>query len=202
MLKKIGVLVSGGGSNLQAIIDQIHHQFGEIVIVLSNKEEVYALERAKKAGIEAMAVTAASYQDPDGEMIKILKDKQVNLVVLAGYMRIIPEAFVNAFENKIINIHPALIPSFCGKGYYGIHVHEAVIDYGAKITGVTVHFVNAQADDGPIIAQKSVAVADDDTPESLQKKVLVYEHKLLPEVIKKYCQDKISVSGRKVCVKE
>lgn len=199
-MTKIGVLVSGGGTNLQAVIDRVHHKSGEIAVVIANNADAYGLTRAQNSGIPTAVVLEKDFEDYDAfnaEIIRILKDKGVELVVLAGYMKIITPAFVEAYPNKIVNIHPALIPSFCGEGYYGLHVHEAVIDYGVKVTGATVHFVNEEADAGPIIAQKTVEVADDDTPESIQKKVLEIEHTLLPWVVELYCLGHITVEGRK-----
>lgn len=198
---KIGVLISGGGSNLQAVIDQVHNKTGEIVVVISNKAEAYGLTRAAQAGIATEIVQDAknrSASDFNQRMVDILMQKKVDLVVMAGYMKIVPPSFIEAFPNKIINIHPSLIPSFCGEGFYGMRVHQAVYDYGVKVTGATVHFVNEEADGGPIIAQETVALDDDDTPESIQKKVLAIEHRLLPEVVSDYCQGRISVSGRRV----
>lgn len=199
-MTKIGVLVSGGGTNLQAVIDRVHHKSGEIAVVIGNNAEAYGLTRAQNSGIPTAVVLEKDFEDYDAfnaEIIRTLKDKGVELVVLAGYMKIITPAFVEAYPNKIVNIHPALIPSFCGEGYYGLHVHEAVIDYGVKVTGATVHFVNEEADAGPIIAQKTVEVGDDDTPESIQKKVLEIEHTLLPWVVEQYCLGHITVEGRK-----
>lgn len=200
-LKKIAVLVSGGGTNFQAIIDKIHQQSGEVVLVISNNQNAYGLERGIKADIKALFLDPLQYPGQDAydhELVSILKRHNVDLVVLAGYMKIISPAFVKAYENAIINVHPALIPSFCGKGFYGMHVHEAVIKYGVKITGATVHFVNEVADGGPIILQKSVNVSDDDTPESIQKKVLIIEHELLPKAIKLFCENRLTISGRTV----
>ena len=199
-MTKIGVLVSGGGTNLQAVIDRVHHKSGEVAVVIANNADAYGLTRAQNSGIPTAVVLESDFEDYDAfnaEIIRILKDKGVELVVLAGYMKIITPAFVEAYPNKIVNIHPALIPSFCGEGYYGLHVHKAVIDYGVKVTGATVHFVNEEADAGPIIAQKTVEVADDDTPESIQKKVLEIEPTLLPWVVEQYCLGHISVEGRK-----
>jgi phosphoribosylglycinamide formyltransferase-1 len=198
-LKKIGVLVSGSGTNFQSLIDQIHHKDGDIVVVISNNRNAYGLERGKAAGIPGVALNPKGYPSSeafDEKIIEILKGYGVELVVLAGYMKIITPAFVKAFPNAIINIHPALIPSFCGEGFYGMRVHEAVMAYGVKVSGATVHFVNEVADGGPIIAQETVAVADDDTPESLQKKVLKIEHQLLPSAVKACCLDQLVVEGR------
>ena len=200
-LKKIGVLVSGGGTNFQSLIDTIHHKYGEITVVISNNRHAFGLERGEAAGIPAVAVNPKSYPSNeafDQKIVEILKGYDVDLVVLAGYMKIITPAFVEAYPNAIINIHPALIPSFCGAGFYGMHVHQAVIAYGVKVTGATVHFVNEVADGGPVILQETVIVADDDTPESIQQKVLKIEHELLPKAVKAFCLDQLSVEGRSV----
>lgn len=201
---KIGVLVSGGGTNLQAIIDKVHGRCGEIAVVISNNADAYGLTRAQNSNIPTAVVLEkefADYEAYNQALIEVLKEHGVDLVVLAGYMKIITPSFVSAFPNRIVNIHPALIPSFCGEGYYGMHVHNAVIEYGVKVTGATVHFVNEEADGGPIIAQKTVEVADDDTPESIQKKVLRIEHTLLPWVVEQICLGKVTVDGRKVRIK-
>jgi phosphoribosylglycinamide formyltransferase-1 len=198
-LKKIAVLVSGGGTNLQSLIDAIHQKSGEIVVVISNNRNAFGLKRAEAAGIPAVALNPKGYPSAeafDAKIIEVLQGYGVELVVLAGYMKIITPKFVNAFPNAIMNIHPALIPSFCGEGFYGLHVHEAVIRYGVKVTGATVHFVNEIADGGPIIAQQTVKVDDDDTPESIQKKVLKLEHVLLPEAVRAFCLDELMVEGR------
>ena len=198
---KIGVLVSGGGTDLQSIIDGVHGKTGEIALVVSNNPEAYGLERAKKAGIDTAVVVESECKDVvdfNARMVEVLKDAGVELVVLAGFMRIITSNFVEAFPNAIINIHPALIPAFCGEGFYGMHVHNAVYEYGVKVTGATVHFVNEEADGGPIIAQRVVEVLDDDTPESIQKRVLAEEHKLLPWVVEQFCLGKVHVDGRHV----
>lgn len=202
---KIGVLVSGGGTNLQAIIDKVHGKTGEIAVVIANNADAYGLTRAEKHSIPTAVVIEKDYTDVDAfnqAIIDRLNAYGVDLVVLAGYMKIITPDFVQAFPNRIVNIHPALIPSFCGEGYYGMHVHNAVIDYGVKVTGATVHFVNEQADGGPIIAQRTVEVAVDDTPESIQKKVLKIEHVLLPWVVEQICLGRVSVEGRKVIIKQ
>ena len=200
-LKKIGVLVSGGGTNFQSLIDTIHHNYGEIAVVISNNRHAFGLERGRAAGIPAVAVNPKGYPTNeafDQKIIEILRGYEVDLVVLAGYMKIITPGFVEAYPNAIIKIHPALIPSFCGAGFYGMHVHQAVIDYGVKVTGATVHFVNEVADGGPVIMQETVAVADNDTPESIQQKVLKIEHELLPQAVKAFCLDQLSVEGRLV----
>ena len=203
MMKKIGVLVSGGGTNLQAVIDKVHQKSGEIAVVIANKADAYGLVRAENSGIATEVVLEETFPSCEAfneKLIEILKAYEVELVVLAGYMKIITPNFVAAYPNKIINIHPALIPSFCGEGYYGMHVHEAVYAYGTKVSGATVHFVNEEADAGPIIAQRTVALEDEDKPEMIQKKVLKIEHVLLPWVVEQYCLGNITVEGRRVFV--
>ena len=194
----IGVLISGGGSNLQAIIDDCEKGEinGNIKVVISNKEDAFGLERAKKHNIRAVC------EKDEDKVIKILKEENIDLVVLAGYLKIISPKFVSEFENKIMNIHPSLIPSFCGDGFYGERVHQAVIDYGAKVSGATVHFVNEEADAGPIIMQDTVKVMIDDDAKTLAKRVLEVEHTILPKCVKLFCEGKISVEGRKVKVSE
>ena len=194
----IGVLISGGGSNLQAIIDDCESKKinGNIKVVISNREDAFGLERAKKHNIRSV------FEKDEDEVIKILKEENIDLVVLAGYLKIISPKFVSEFEKKIMNIHPALIPSFCGDGFYGEKVHQAVIDYGAKVSGATVHFVNEKADAGPIIMQDTVKVMDDDDAKTLAKRVLEVEHTILPRCVKLFCEGKISVEGRKVKVSE
>ncbi|MGL4283342.1 phosphoribosylglycinamide formyltransferase [Eubacterium aggregans] len=198
---KIGVLVSGGGTDLQSVIDGGHGKTGEIALVLSNNPEAYGLTRARSAGIPTAVVVEADCDgvvDFNGKMVEALQVAGVELVVLAGFMRIITPNFVAAYPQAIINIHPALIPAFCGEGFYGMHVHNAVYDYGVKVTGATVHFVNEEADGGPIIAQRVVEILDDDTPESIQKRVLAVEHELLPWVVEQFCLGRVSVDGRHV----
>ena len=193
----IGVLISGGGSNLQAIIDDCESKKinGNIKVVISNREDAFGLERAKKHNIRSV------FEKDEDEVIKILKEENIDLVVLAGYLKIISPKFVSEFENKIMNIHPALIPSFCGDGFYVEKVHQAVIDYGAKVSGATVHFVNEKADAGPIIMQDTVKVMDDDDAKTLAKRVLEVEHTILPRCVKLFCEGKISVEGRRVRIK-
>ena len=197
IILNIGVLISGGGSNLQAIIDDCESKKinGNIKVVISNREDAFGLERAKKHNIRSV------FEKDEDEVIKILKEENIDLVVLAGYLKIISPKFVSEFENKIMNIHPALIPSFCGDGFYGEKVHQAVIDYGAKVSGATVHFVNEKADAGPIIMQDTVKVMDDDDAKTLAKRVLEVEHTILPRCVKLFCEGKISVEGRKVRIK-
>lgn len=187
---KLAVLVSGGGTNLQAIIDAINSgkiRNAEIAIVISNKEGAYALERAEKAGIKSAYISKKQFnniEEYSEAMIKTIKDAGCELVVLAGFLVVLPESFISAFEKKIINIHPSLIPSFCGDGFYGLKVHEAALARGVKVTGATVHYVDAGTDTGPIIAQKAVYIEDGDTPEILQKRVMEQaEWILLPQVI-------------------
>ena len=175
---KVAVLVSGGGTNLGALIDAERKgivKSGRISLVISNKVGAYALERAKMANIEALTVTKAecgSQEAFEDRLIAELKSREIELIVLAGFMAILSEKFTKAFENRIINVHPSLIPSFCGKGFYGLRVHEAALEYGVKVTGATVHFVNEIPDGGKIILQKSVAIKKGDTPETLQRRVM------------------------------
>lgn len=187
---KIGVLVSGGGTNLQAIIDSINNgviKNAKIETVVSNKEDAFALQRAKNNNIEAKVIKVKDFENKnlyEDALINYLKEKDLDLIVLAGFMVILSENFVNNFKNKIINIHPSLIPAFSGEGYYGIKVHQGVLARGCKITGATVHFVTEEADAGPIIIQKEVFVDDNDTPEILQKRVMEEaEWIILPQAI-------------------
>ncbi|MCO8194127.1 MULTISPECIES: phosphoribosylglycinamide formyltransferase [Anaerofustis] len=204
-LKKIAVLISGGGSNLQAVIDKVHKKDGIIDVVISDEEDAYGLTRAKNANIETMVINNKDY-DSRQAFSDAIKDelvkRDIDLIVLAGFMKILSPSFAREFKNRIINIHPSLIPSFCGKGYYGIKVHQAVLEYGAKITGATVHFADEGADTGPIIIQGTVPVLYDDTPEILQKRVLEVEHMILPKAVSLFCLDKLEVRGRIVYIKE
>ena len=194
----IGVLISGGGTNLQAIIDETKSGGinGKVKLVISNKEDAYGLERARLSGIKAV------YETNEDKIIGLLKENNIDLIVLAGYLKIITPKFVDEFRNKIINIHPSLIPSFCGKGYYGEKVHQGVIDYGAKVTGATVHFVDEGADTGAIIMQEAVNVEQDDDAKSLAKRVLEVEHRILKESIRLFCENKLSIQGRRVFINE
>ena len=187
---KIAVLVSGGGTNLQAIIDAIASgkiTNTEIALVISNKEGAYALRRAEQAGIKGIVISSKQYADKEAysqDMIKTIKDAGCELIVLAGFLVVLPESFVNAFEGKIINIHPSLIPSFCGDGFYGLKVHEKALERGVKVTGATVHYVDSGTDTGPIIDQRSVYIKADDTPETLQRRVMEEaEWVILPKAI-------------------
>lgn len=202
---KIGVLVSGGGTNLQALIDNIDNGNirGEITVVIANRKNAYGLERAKNKGIPSVYIDRKKFEndiDYDREIIRILDEHNVELVVLAGYLKILSEELINKFRNRIINIHPSLIPSFCGKGFYGEKVHKAVLEYGVKITGTTVHFVDYETDSGPIILQYTAVVNDNDTVESLQKRVLDIEHKALTEAVKLFCEGRLNVEGRNVLI--
>ena len=194
----IGVLISGGGTNLQAIIDETKSGGinGTVKLVISNKENAYGLERARLSKIKAV------YENDEDKIIELLKENNIDLIVLAGYLKIITPKFVDEFRNKIINIHPSLIPSFCGKGYYGEKVHQGVIDYGAKVTGATVHFVDEGADTGAIIMQEAVNVEQDDDAKSLAKRVLEVEHRILKESIRLFCENKLSIQGRRVFINE
>lgn len=189
---RIAVMVSGGGTNLQAIIDAEKSGIltsGKTVLVISNKADAYALERAKAAGIKTATVLRKDHQSADGfekAIMKLLEDNEIDLIVLAGFMSILSENFTKAYPRRIINVHPSLIPSFCGKSFYGLHVHEAALEYGVKVTGATVHFVNEIPDGGEIIMQKAVSIRENDTPEILQKRVMrMAEWKILPKAIEK-----------------
>ncbi len=193
-MKKIGVLVSGGGTNLQALIDAQGSVLknGEIVTVVSNKEGVYALERAKKAGIDAHVITRKECDSKEAFDIALrdyMQKMGVEVVVLAGFLAILGENFLDAYKDKIVNIHPSLIPSFCGDGFYGLHVHEAALKYGVKVTGATAHLVNEITDGGRILLQKAVYIEDGDTPEILQKRVMEQaEWIILPQAVEMVCK--------------
>ena len=209
MKARIAVLVSGGGTNLQALIDaQARDELGggEIVAVISSKEGAYALERGAKAGIPGYVIPRKAFDSNRAmtvALVEKLKELDIDLVVLAGCMVIFTEELVQAYPNAIMNVHPALIPSFCGEGFYGLHVHEAALAYGVKLSGATVHFVSEECDGGPIIAQKSVPVMENDTPETLQRRIMEQaEWKLLPEAVSLFCQGRLAVEGRTVIIKE
>lgn len=193
--KNIAVLISGSGTNLQALIDNQERFKGEIKLIISSKEDAYGLERGKKAGIKSV------FERANDKILDLLLENNISLIVLAGYLKILPKELVAAYRNKIINIHPSLIPSFCGMGYYGIKVHEAAIKRGVKITGATTHFVNEGADEGPIIMQKAVAVEEEDTPLTLQQKVLDVEHEILTKSVKIFTEDKIYVRDNRVFIR-
>lgn len=193
-MKRIAVLVSGGGTNLQALIDAQKNgiiKSGKIVSVISNNADAYALERAKGAGIEAIAMTRKEHGDHLCDAIcEYLLEKEIDYIVLAGFLVILKGKILSEFSDRIINIHPSLIPSFCGDGFYGLHVHEKALEYGVKVTGATVHFVNEITDGGKIIMQKAVYINDDDTPQSLQRRVMEEaEWKILPIAVEKVCSE-------------
>ena len=195
---KIGVLISGGGTNLQAVIDGCENKSinGEVRVVISNKENAYGLERARNHNIKAIC------EKDEDKIIEVLKENEIELVILAGYLKIVSPKLVNEYRNKIINIHPSLIPAFCGKGYYGTKVHQGVIEYGANVTGATVHFVDEGADTGPIIMQKTVEVKQDDDIKKLAKRVLEVEHEILTKSISMFCENKLTVNGRRVYIND
>ncbi len=204
-VKRIAVLVSGGGTNLQALIDaQRRGEMinGEIAAVISSKPGAYALERAARAGIPAYVTARKDYpssRDMTAALVEQLKRLGIDLVVLAGFMVILTEEMVRAYPNAILNVHPALIPSFCGEGYYGLHVHEKALEYGVKVSGATVHFVSEECDGGPIVLQKAVPVEEGDTPETLQRRIMEQaEWVILPEAVSLFCQGRLRVEGRAV----
>lgn len=191
MNKRVAVLVSGGGTNLKALIDAQKNgiiKSAKIVLVISNNKNAYALERAKNADILNMVIP----NKEEDRLIEVLKEQKIDIIVLAGYLAILSERFTNTFAGKVINVHPSLIPSFCGKGYYGLKVHEKALEYGVKITGATVHFVNEIPDGGKIILQKAVEVKEDDTPESLQKRVMEEaEWIILPKAVEMIAKENL-----------
>lgn len=208
-MKNIVVLVSGGGTNLQALIDAQNRgeiPNGKITCVISSNSNAYALERAKNNSIETAVIRRKDYEefsDYDNALTALLKEKNADLVVLAGFMTVLGPTVISNFENKIINIHPALIPSFCGKGFYGLYVHEAALAKGVKVTGATAHFVNEECDGGPIIIQKAVEIQNGDTPEILQKRVMEQaEWKILPKAVALFCENKIKVENNITIVEE
>lgn len=201
-LKNIAVLISGGGTNLQSIIDgtESGEINGKISVIISNRKDAYGLTRGENHDIKSIYLPGVgiSQEEYDEKLLKILEAEEIDLIVLAGFLKILGNKFIRAYENKIINIHPSLIPSFCGDGFYGLKVHEKALEYGVKVSGATTHFVNEVADAGPIIMQASVEVLDDDTPEELQNRILKIEHGILVESVKLFCDDKLEVIGRKV----
>ncbi len=206
-MKNIVVLVSGGGTNLQVLIDAQKSgeiKNGKITCVISSKPDAYALERAKKNNIKTRVLVRKEYPDSyeyTKDVLKAVQEENADLVVYAGFLTILDDMIVKAMPNKMINIHPSLIPAFCGKGYYGLHVHEEVLKRGVKITGATAHFVNEVCDGGPIIIQKPVAVENDDTPEILQRRVMEQaEWKILPKAVSLFCEDKIIVKDNKTII--
>ena len=204
---RLAVLVSGGGTNLQAIMDAIRSgkiENAEIVTVISNNKNAYALERAKAYGTEGLLISPRDYEDREEfnqALLEALKEREIDLIVLAGYLVVVPPCVIREFENRIINIHPSLIPSFCGTGCYGLHVHEKALARGVKVSGATVHFVDEGTDTGPIILQKPVAVEQGDTPETLQRRIMEEaEWKILPEAISLIAAGKVHVEGRNVLI--
>ena len=202
---KIAVLVSGGGTNLQALIDaQARGEIknGQITLVIASKPGVYALERAEKAGIPSCVIARKDFDSAQAmtvALVEKLRAEGIGLVVLAGFMTIITGEMVEAYPNAILNVHPALIPSFCGQGFYGLHVHEKALEYGVKVSGATVHFVSEECDGGPIVLQKAVEVLDGDTPEALQRRIMEQaEWVLLPQAVSLFCQGRLKVQGRRV----
>lgn len=194
---RIAVLISGGGTNLQSLIDNVKSGYinGEIALVVSNRANAYGLIRAKDANIKA------EYIKEEEKLIERLKEENIDLIVLAGYLAIVSDKLINLYKNKIMNIHPSLIPSFCGPGYYGIHVHNKAFARGVKVSGATVHFVSNVVDGGPIILQKAIDISSCNSPEEIQEKILLnVEHKLLPEAVKLYCEGKIKVENERVII--
>jgi phosphoribosylglycinamide formyltransferase-1 len=206
-MKRIAVLASGGGTNLQAVMDACDRGEidGQVVLVLVDRKAAYARERARAAGVDTIYMNKAQFDSPeslDTAMVQLLLKRQIDVVVLAGYLSILGHQTVSTYENKILNTHPALIPAFCGMGYWGHHVHQAVLDYGAKVSGCTIHLVNGQADAGPIVLQRAVEVLDDDTADTLAARILPVEHELLPKAVALLCADRLKIDGRKVSIKD
>jgi len=208
-VKNIAVLVSGGGTNLQALIDAQKNgtiKNGRISCVVSSRQDAYALTRAQQNGIDTRVIRKKDYkvfEEYDRALTEMLREVKADVVVLAGFLTILGPQVIKAFENRIINIHPSLIPAFCGEGFYGLHVHEQALLRGVKLTGATAHFVNGICDGGPIILQKAVAVKDGDTPELLQKRVMTEaEWEILPEAVSLFCEDKIQVVGGKTVISQ
>ena len=204
-MKKIAVFASGGGTDFQSIIDANEREgFCKIEYLVASKPEIGALNRAAKHGIQSLVFdkTSETKEEFYARVAKTLKASGVEYIVLAGWLLVVPASFIKEFENAIINIHPSLIPAFCGMGYYGLKVHTAAIEYGVKLSGATVHFVEADVDGGAIIMQRAVPVLDGDTPESLQARILKEEHSMLPECVKLLCEGRIEKCGRQVRIHE
>ena len=201
-MKKIAVFASGGGTDFQSVIDaNEQQQFCKIAYLVASKPNIGAITRAEKHGIATLVYEKTAFENKDAFyafVAKTLQEAGVEYIVLAGWLSVVPPSFINAFEDRIINIHPSLIPAFCGMGYYGLKVHEAVIRYGVKLSGATVHFVSADVDGGAILMQRAVEVKEGDTPESLQARILIEEHKMLPLCVKLLCEGKIKKRGRMV----
>ena len=207
MKKNIAVLVSGGGSNLQSLIDSQKNTYfnGEIKLVISNNKNAYGLERAKQNQIPAFYINKQEYpqnEDYDQQILKLLKEYQIDLIVLAGYLKYVTPILIDAYKNQIMNIHPALLPAFGGKNFYGMKVHQALYERGAKISGATVHFVDAGQDTGPIIVQESIPLDQNWQPEDIQKAVLKVEHKILPLAVKYFCENRLTVEKTRVYIKD
>ncbi len=204
MKKRIAVFASGGGTDFQSVIDANNvRRFCDLCLLIASKDGIGAIDRAKRYGIQTEVFAKKDYPDVEAlysQLTYLLNINRIDYIVLAGWLKIIPQSFIGAFRDRIINIHPSLIPSFCGAGYYGLKVHQAVIDYGAKVSGCTVHFVDEVPDGGAIIAQRAVEVREDDTAESLQSRILEIEHELLPYCVEKLCLGKIEKQGRKVII--
>lgn len=199
-MKKIAVFASGGGTDFQSVIDANEREkFCEIAYLVASKPGIGAIDRAQKHDIEPLVYEKSAYSDKAAfyrHVAHLLKESGVEYIVLAGWLLVVPEEFIKEFEDRIINIHPSLIPSFCGMGYYGLHVHEAAIAHGVKLSGATVHFVSAEVDGGAILMQRAVPVEPDDTAEILQQRILKEEHKMLPECVKLLCEGKVCKEGR------
>ncbi len=201
-MKRIAVFASGGGTNFQAVYDacQSGKINGEIVLVIYNRKKAYAKERAKSAGIATEYINKLQFENADAQgekVLSVLKEAKIDVIVLAGYLDILHQNVIREYKNKIINTHPALIPSFCGMGYYGQKVHQAAIDYGVKVSGCTIHFATEKTDAGPVILQGVVEVKEDDTAQSLAARILPIEHELLVKAVGLLCDDKIIVEGRR-----
>lgn len=203
-MKKIAVFASGGGTDFQSVIDANEKErFCKIAYLVASKPQIGSIARAEKHGIQTLVYEKTRFASKDefySFVAKTLQDAGVEYIVLAGWLLVVPEAFIKTFENRIVNIHPSLIPSFCGMGYYGLRVHQAAIDYGVKVSGATVHFVEADVDGGAIIMQRAVDVQFDDTAETLQQRILKVEHEILPLCVKLLCEGKIEKCGRQVRV--
>lgn len=203
---RIGVLASGGGTNLQSIIDSCEREEidGEVVVVISNVPEASALERARKHGIDAFAFPHKNLtrEQHEADIIECLEQHRVDLVCLAGYLRVLTPLLINKYAGRLMNTHPALLPSFGGVGMHGLNVHKAVLDYGCKVSGCTIHFVTLDVDGGPIILQKSVPVQENDSPETLQERILKEEHKLFLRAIELFAKGKLKIDGRRVRILE
>ncbi|AKL93886.1 phosphoribosylglycinamide formyltransferase PurN [Clostridium aceticum] len=200
---KIAVLISGGGTNLQSLIDAVEEGSikGSIALVISDRKGAFGLTRAENHGIQAMLLDKKTYggiEERDAALLQILQEQKIDLIVLAGYLAIVPQRIIAKYENRMINIHPSLIPSFCGSGYYGEKVHQEALNRGVKVTGATVHFVNEETDGGPIILQETVTIDFDDDLKDIQTKVLEIEHKILPQAVRLFAEGRLKVIGNRV----